>query len=171
LSRFPFQTFTMPVATSSRRKHAARRQNSEDIEETRSTQINGNDDDVSDEDRPRRKVKSEKKAKGKQRAAPPAEEDEDGDAGAANDMDDEDDEDRIDVTNFPNQPLRKQDITKLQGISGDWTDMRTKIGQKADIYKDVAAALVEAGEDSIASSKVFHRSSFDFEILILIFTS
>jgi len=149
----------MPVATSSRRKHAARRQNSEDIEETRSTQINGNDDDVSDEDRPR-KVKSEKKAKGKQRAAPPAEEDEDGDAGAADDMDDEDDEDRIDVTNFANQPLRKQDITKLQGISGDWTDMRTKIGQKADIYKDVAAALVEAGEESIASSKVFNRSSF-----------
>lgn len=149
----------MPVATSSRRKHAARRQNSEDIEDTRSTQINGHDDDVSDEDRPR-KVKSEKKAKGKQRAVAPVHEDEDGDAGAAEDIDDEDDEDRIDVTNFPNQPLRKQDITKLQGISGDWTDMRTKIGQKSDIYKDVAAALVEAGEDSIASSKVFSRSSF-----------
>jgi len=144
----------MPVATSSRRKHAARRQNSEDIEDTRGTQINGNDDDVSDEDRPR-KVKSEKKAKGKQKAAPPPDEDEDGDAGAAEDDDDEDDDDRIDVTNFLNQPLRKQDITKLQGISGDWTDMCTKIGQKSDIYKDVAAALVEAGEDSIASSKVF----------------
>ena len=149
----------MPVATSSRRKPAARRQNSEDIEDTRSTQVNGHEDDVSDEERPR-KVKSEKKAKGKQRAAPPVDEDDDGDAGAAEDLDDDDDEDRIDVSNFPNQPLRRQDLTKLQGISGDWTDMRTKIEQKSDIYKDVAAALVEAGEDSIASSKVFHKAFF-----------
>jgi len=149
----------MPVASSSRRKPAARRQNSEDIEDTRSTQINGYDDDVSDEERPR-KVKTEKKAKGKQRAAPPVDEDDEGDAGAAADDDDDDDEDRIDVTNFPNQPLRRQDLTKLQGISGDWTDMRTKIEQKSDIYKDVAAALVEAGEESITSSKVYHRSFF-----------
>ncbi|KDR82732.1 hypothetical protein GALMADRAFT_88325 [Galerina marginata CBS 339.88] len=138
----------MPVATSSRRK-PLRRQNSEDIEDVRNTQANGNDDEVSDEDRPRvsRKVKKEKK--GKQRPEP---EDDDDDVAAAED-EDPDEDDRIDVANFPDQPLQRSDLHKLKGIAEDWRNMQTQIGQRWDIYKDVAGAMAEAGEEDIKTSK------------------
>ncbi|KAF8964213.1 hypothetical protein BDZ97DRAFT_1904521 [Flammula alnicola] len=131
----------MPVATTSRRRLASRRQNSEDIEDARNTQANGIDDDVSDDDRAVAKVKKEKK--GKRRA------DAEDDVGE----DDDDDDDRIDVANFADQPLRKGDLHKLKGISDDWESMANQIGQQSSIYKDVAAAMAEAGETDTNSSK------------------
>jgi len=142
----------MPVATSSRRKPYAHRQNSEDIEDVRNTQANG--DAVSDEERPRAaktRVKTEKKEKGKQKAN--ADEDEDEDPGSEED-EDEDEDDRIDVSNFPDRPLRRNDLTKLKGISDDWKSMRTQIAKRWDIYRDVATAMAEDGEKDIKSSKV-----------------
>jgi len=138
----------MPVATSSRRKLIARRQGSSDIENTtQPTQANGNEDDVSEDDRPQRKipVKLEKKTNGKangKRRADPDDEEEDvrSDYGA----DDDDDEDRIDVDNFPDHPLQHPDLLKLKGISKDWESMQRQTWDKWDSIKDVAAAMAEA---------------------------
>lgn len=154
----PFNVTIMPHATTSRKKPLTRRHNSEDIEDVRNTQVNGNDDDVSDDDRPRasRKVKKEKKANGKQRAEP---EEQDEDAAAGEEYDDDED-DRIDVSNLPDQPLRRSDMHKLNGMAEDWRNMRAQIGQRADIYRDVAAAMAEAGEASIETSEVSILSAF-----------
>jgi hypothetical protein len=140
----------MPVVASTRRR---RKQNSEEIEDARLTQANGHHSDVSDEDNPRPtvRVKQEKKNKGKQRAAEPEDDVANGDV----DMDDDSgDEHRVDVANFTDQPLRKDHLTRLRGISQDWDSMRQQINQRCDIYKDVAGAMAEAGEIDIHTSKV-----------------
>lgn len=158
------KTYSMPVAYNSRRKHSSRRQNSEDIEDVRNTQENGDiDDDVSDEDRPRTTktvVKKEpRQTNGKQRADP---EDDDDDGGHAED-EDEDDDDQIDVHNLPDQPLRKIDMHKLQGMSEDWVNMKRQINQNAGMYIEVAAAMAEAGEQDLKSSRVtFPHHTFPF---------
>ena len=139
--------YNMPVATSSRRILTARGQDSFDIENTRPAEVNGDEDDISDDDRSRRKitVKQEKKTKGKangkQRAAPDEdEEDVASDYGA----DDDDDEDRINVDNFPDHPLQHSDLLKLKGISKDWESMQRQTWDKWDSIKDVAATMAEA---------------------------
>jgi len=139
----------MPVVASTRRR---RKQNSEEIEDARLTQANGHHSDVSDEDNPRPvRVKQEKKNKGKQRAAEP----EDGVANGDVDMDDDSGEEHtVDVANFTDQPLRKDHLVRLRGISQDWDSMRRQINQRCDIYKDVAGAMAEAGETDIHTSKV-----------------
>jgi E3 SUMO-protein ligase NSE2 len=150
----------MPVATSSRRKLSSRRQDSFDIENTRSNQVNGDDDDVSEDDELRHKipVKQEKKtngkAKGKQKADPEEEEDVRSDYGA----DDDDDEDRIVVDNFPDHPLQHSDLLKLKGISKDWESMQRQTWDKWDSIKDVAAALAEArdGDPNQEVAFTFH---------------
>lgn len=137
----------MPVATSSRHKLTARRHDSSDIENTRPAQEDDNEDDVSEDDRPRRKIpvklekKTNGKVNGKQRADPDEEEEEVGsDYGA----DDDDDEDRIDVDNFPDHPLQHPDLLKLKGMSKDWESMQRQTWDKWDSIKDVAAAMAEA---------------------------
>lgn len=155
----------MPVATSSRHKPAARRHNSSDIENTRHTQANGNEDDVSKDDQSRRKIriKSEKKvngrANGKQRADPDDEDDEmRSDYGAG----DDDDEDRIDVDNFPDHPLQHSDLMRLKGISKDWESMQRQTWDKWDSIKDVAAAMAEVhdGDPNQEVSIHTHASPF-----------
>lgn len=140
----------MPVGSTSRRR-ASRRQNSEEIEDARNTQASRTED-VSDEDQPVAKVKKEKKGKKK------AVVEEDDDDVVAPDLDDEDDEDRIDVANFPNQPLAKADLHKLKGIAQDWEAMASQIGQQSSIYKDVAIAMAESGETDTNSSKVLKNA-------------
>ncbi|KAF8158331.1 hypothetical protein B0H34DRAFT_450510 [Crassisporium funariophilum] len=135
----------MPVATSSRRKPNVRRQNSSDIEDSRPTQADGAEDDAIDETRPqgsRARVKMEKKANGKQRAEP----ERDDEAAAEDDAEEDDDEDRIDVDNFPDHPLSRVDLVKINGISKDWESMQRQTWDKWDSIKDVAAAMAEAGE-------------------------
>jgi len=145
----------MPGKTSTRRKP---KQNSEEIEDARLTQANGHQDDVSDDDQPRRvRVKQEKRNKGKQRAVEPEMDDAEGDGGADTD-DDSDEDDRIDVANFADQPLRREHLARLKGISQDWESMRKQISQRCDIYKDVATAMAEGGETDIQSSKVCVKS-------------
>lgn len=137
---------------STRRRLAGRRQNFEEIEDARLTQANGHHDDVSDEDNVRPvRVKQEKQRKGKQRAAEAEDDIENGDV----DMDDDSDEGHlVDIANFTDQPLRKEHLTRLRGISQDWDSMRQQINQRCDIYKDVASAMAEAGETDVRTSKV-----------------
>ena len=127
------------------------------------SQVNGHVDDVSDEEQTRasRNVKKEKKGNGKQRAAP---EEQDEDA-AAVDEDEEDEDDLIDVSNLPDQPLRRVDAQKLNGIAEDWRNMRLQIGQRVDIFKEVGVAMADAGEESFETSEVdISDASFDFEL-------
>ena len=149
----------MPVATSSRRILTARGQDSFDIENTRPTQFNGNEDDVSEDDQPRRKipVKLEKntsgKANGKQKADP---DDDDEDVGSDYGADDDDEEDRINVDNFPDHPLQHSDLLKLKGISKDWESMQRQTWDKWDSIKDVAATIAEARDGDPNQEVAFH---------------
>jgi hypothetical protein len=154
----------MPVATSSRRT-LTRRQDSFDIENTRPTQVNGNEDDVSDDGGPRLKnpVKLEKKtngkAKGKQKADPDHVEEDVGNGHGADD-DDDDDEDRIVVDNFPDHPLQHSDLLKLKGISKDWESMQRQTWDKWDSIKDVAAAIAEARDGDPNQEVAFTLTRF-----------
>jgi hypothetical protein len=113
---------TMPIASSSRRRTNSRtnRQPSSDgIEEDHPTQHRGEDDGVDedgDEDeQPSRsaRVKKERISKGKQPDPKvPAGDNED------------DDDDRIDVENFKDQPLAREDAGKVTGIIKDWEMIR-----------------------------------------------
>ncbi|PPQ89638.1 hypothetical protein CVT25_013825 [Psilocybe cyanescens] len=157
----------MPVATSSRRKQNSRRQNSEDIEDVRNTQTDGNIDEVSEEDRPRItnkvivKKEHRRRSNGKQRADP---EDDDGDD--EDNDEDENDDDRINVQDFPDQPLRKDDMNKLKGFATDWISMRDRISKKWEIYRDVGVAMAEAGEKDMYSSKELQKLDRDMREFI-----
>jgi hypothetical protein len=115
----------MPVATSSRRRtngRANRQPSSDGIEEDQPTQHQGQDDEVDedeDEDgqpsRPAR-VKKEKLSKGRHSGH--------NDPASDNDDDDDDDEGRIDVENFKDQPLSREDAGKVAGIIKDWEMIR-----------------------------------------------
>ena len=119
---FLLHTTTMPVASSSRRKtngRTNRQPSSDGIEEDQPTQHRGQDEEVDDDEdedeQPVRsaRVKKEKLSKGK-RPDPkePAGDEED------------DDEDRIDVENFKDQPLAREDASKVAGIIKDWEMIR-----------------------------------------------
>lgn len=136
----------MAPATSSRRKTHTRRQASSDIEEGQPSQREARDD-VMDEDEdgpPRRstvKKEKEKKPTKKQERAPVPDAEDVGD-GAEEDDDDE----VIDVDNFANQPLLKQDLTKLTGLSSDWEGISKKIRQGWDAVEQVAISFADVGE-------------------------
>ena len=153
----------MPVATSSRHTLTTRRQDSFEIENTRPSQINGDEDDVSEDDGPRHNfpVKLEKKtngkAKGKQKADP---DDVEEDVGSDYGEDDDDDEDRIVVDNFPDHPLQQSDLLKLKGISKDWESMQRQTWDKWDSIKDVAAAIAEARDGDPNQEVAFTLTRF-----------
>ena len=154
----------MPVATSSRRTLTTRRQDSFDTENTRPTQLKGDEDDVSEDDEPRHKIpvkleknlKTKGNAKGKQKADPENDEDVGSDYGA----DDDDDEDRIVVDNFPDHPLQHSDLLKLKGISKDWESMQRQTWDKWDSIKDVAAAIAEARDGDPNQQVAFTLTRF-----------
>ncbi len=153
----------MPGRTSTRRNP---KQNSEEIEDARLTQANSHQDDVSDDDQPRPvRVKQGKRNKGKQRATEPEIDDAEGDGGADTD-DDSDEGDCIDVENFVDQPLRREHLSRLKGISQDWESMRKQISQRCDIYKEVAAAMAEGGEADIQSSQVCKVHNRNFALTV-----
>ena len=111
---------TMPVSSSSRRRaNGTNRQHSSDgIEEDQPTQSQGEDDDVDEDEQSSRsaRVKKEKLSKGKR--SDPKEP-----TGDGNDEEDDDDG-RIDVENFKDQPLAKEDASKVAGIIKDWEMIR-----------------------------------------------
>jgi len=121
----------MPVASSSRRKtngRAARQPSSDGIEEDQLVQHQREDDEVDDDDdedepagqqpsptRPAR-FKKEKLSKGR-RSGPKERSGDNGD-------EEDDDDGRIDVENFKDQPLAKEDAGKVAGIIKDWEMIR-----------------------------------------------
>ncbi|GLB38458.1 putative zinc-finger of the MIZ type in Nse subunit [Lyophyllum shimeji] len=134
----------MPVTTFSHRK-SNKRQASSDIEEDGPSysRAAAQADDDEHEPQPRRQtngVKKEKKLARKQE--PTRDEDDDGAE------DDDDDDERIDVDNFRDQPLRRADVNKLQGVSRDWNNFDLQVRPNWNVVGDVAVALAEAGEGS-----------------------
>ncbi|KAF5382432.1 hypothetical protein D9615_002959 [Tricholomella constricta] len=135
----------MPVAKFSRRK-SSKRQASSDIEDDRPSQSRAADqvEDDEDDSRSRRRtngIKSEKKPDFSRKKEPKRVEADDEDAD-----DDDDDDGRIDVENFHDQPLRRAEMTKLQGISRDWNMMEKQVRPNWNVVGDVAVALAEVGE-------------------------
>lgn len=121
----------------SRRKNNARRQASSDIEEGQASQVD-NMDDVVNEDEEEAPVKQEKNKKKEQqvtRAEPPAPA-----------VEEDDDDDIIDVDNFGDHPLGKQDAGKLNGLARDWEAMSRKIQSSWNTPADVATAMTESAE-------------------------
>ncbi|KAH7921912.1 hypothetical protein BV22DRAFT_1038079 [Leucogyrophana mollusca] len=147
----------MPAAGSSRRKSArSRREPSSDrIEEDDPTQ-HGADDDVegegSEEEQPQRKrksvvVKKEKKSTKQARGDSEPEEE-------PAEHDEDDDDDRIDIQNFKDQPLGREEGMKLRGIAQDWEMIRKQIHQSSfNMVKGVAISLADVmeGEQAVAA--------------------
>ena len=135
----------MPVATSSRRKtngRSRREPSSDGIEDAAPTQ-GAADDDVDDEadeeEQPSRSARVKKENKGG-RSARKAAVEEDGDG---------DDDDRIDVNNFPDQPLSKESATAISGTIKDWEMIKAKTQQTAQFMESIGvsvADLMEADE-------------------------
>ncbi|KAF8895410.1 hypothetical protein BD779DRAFT_1499346 [Infundibulicybe gibba] len=132
------------MPSSSRRK--PRRQVSSDIEDEKTPihtqeQVD-NEDETIEQPRSRSaaaRVKREKKPMKN------TEQDSESDEAPAAEMDADDDE-RIDVENFRNQPLRRADLSKLQGLSSDWLHMKKKIRQNWGVIGDVAVSMAETAE-------------------------
>ncbi|KAG5648282.1 hypothetical protein DXG03_004852 [Asterophora parasitica] len=140
----------MPTATFSRRK--SKRQASSDIEDDRPSQsrhvdqVEGDQDDSRLRQRGANGVKKEKKpAITKKRGSGRDEGNKDAVDGDGDD-DDDDDDGTIDVDNFHDQPLRRADVAKLQGISRDWNMMDKEVRPNWRVVGDVAVALAETGE-------------------------
>lgn len=132
----------MPVATTSRRRNT-RPQASSDIEEDQIPQQNHRedvDDDEDEDDQPRRRKKVAKKEQkpvvNRQANAKNNDHDQD---------DSDSDEDRIDVDNFPNQPL-VSGLAGLEGLRKDWDQMSKRIKGGWRIVGDTASAMAETGE-------------------------
>ncbi|KAJ3788390.1 hypothetical protein GGU10DRAFT_115247 [Lentinula aff. detonsa] len=128
----------MAVASSSRRKRVVPSSDIEDGLTQRSAREDVVDDDDDDEIA-RRVVKKEKKSvKGKGRAT---------ETHRSEDIDEEDDEDdKIDVANFPDQPLDKSHAIPMKGLASDWEIMIRTIQRTNNMVSDVAVALADAVE-------------------------
>ncbi|KAF5369473.1 hypothetical protein D9758_002536 [Tetrapyrgos nigripes] len=137
----------MPTATS--RRKSRRRQASSDVEDGQSTQRSLRDDVDEEEDedeqpRPTKRTASSKKGKGRAIAV----------ANAPADGDQDYDGDRIDVSNFVDQPLRKEDIHKINGLGRDWASVADKIAPFGKVFGSVGAALADTTNDETAQKSL-----------------
>ncbi|KAF9013463.1 hypothetical protein BDQ17DRAFT_1404952 [Cyathus striatus] len=132
----------MPTASSSR-KRIVRRNNSSDIEADKYTQRNANDDIDDTQSRPTRKdVKMDKKPSRTRENLDESDDQEE----RINDS--ESDEERIDVDNFQDQPLRREDAaTKLEGLSKDWKSVDQEVRRHWKVIGQIGLALAESAED------------------------
>ncbi|KAF6757471.1 hypothetical protein DFP72DRAFT_1065769 [Ephemerocybe angulata] len=135
----------MPTASSSRRRPANRRQNSEDIEMDRPTQTQAMDDVESDDDAPRptRRNAKQPAAKGKGKSVKKS--DSDNEADEEEDEDDEDD--IIDVEAFRDQPIQKTQAHVLPGLETDWDTIDKIIRQNWTVLERIGVGLADAAED------------------------
>jgi len=131
----------MPAASSRRRTH--RRQASSDIEDGQPSQVSARDDVDEDEEeqpRPPARTASSKKGKGRAVAQAPAA--------------DEDETERIDVTNFGDQPLKKEDILKIGGLARDWQQVVESVAKFGAVFGNVGVSLADASNEE-TTRKVF----------------
>jgi hypothetical protein len=125
-----FLTTTMPVASSSRRRtngRAARQLSSDGIEEDQPTQHQGEDDEVDedeDEDQPGQQASPTRPARFKKGKLSKGRRSGLKERSGDNEDEEDDDDGRIDVENFKDQPLAKEDAGKVAGIIKDWEMIR-----------------------------------------------
>jgi E3 SUMO-protein ligase NSE2 len=156
----------MPVATSSRRRtngRANRQPSSDGIEEDQPTQHRGEDDEVDDEDedeQPSRsaRAKKEKISKGKP-SHPKAH-------AGDNDEGEDDDEGRIDVENFKDQPLAREDAGKVAGIIKDWEMIRKQSQSGASGWMENIGVSMADLMDEEEAKKV--TNSIDLQHVVVV---
>lgn len=136
----------MAPATSSRRR-VTRRNDMSDIEEDH-TPLNTTKDDVeeSDGEPASRRVKKEK---GKGRAQQDR-----GDNGPDSDLDE-----AIDVEDFPDQPLKREQMSKLLGMADDWEKLAEVVGRPFGTFGMSAGALADL-DDEDAKEVQMHSHCF-----------
>ncbi|KAF8650118.1 hypothetical protein AX16_005355 [Volvariella volvacea WC 439] len=115
----------MPTASSSRRRISSRRRASSEIEE-----------DPREEQSTRVSRNPKNKEKGK---APQREVYDTVESGES----DSDNNEVIDVNNFQNQPLNRNDVQRLRGYVSDWNNMASKIRQSWTVVGETASAMAE----------------------------
>ncbi|KDQ25993.1 hypothetical protein PLEOSDRAFT_1078328 [Pleurotus ostreatus PC15] len=127
------------MARAARRTRPARTQAESDIEDEPETQPS------QDERQPSAKGKNARRGDGRSNASRMQVDGEDEPkTEAAKDEDDDDDEnDRIDVANFYNQPLTKEDLPRLKGLAGDWGTMHDNIANKTGFIAELAASIAD----------------------------
>ncbi|KAK7048279.1 hypothetical protein R3P38DRAFT_2868407 [Favolaschia claudopus] len=135
----------MPVATSSRRRKATH-QVSSDIEEDQPTQARAPRDEVDDDEdeapRPFKKEKGKSAVKKEKGKAPVRKEPK------VEDEDDEDDEDdRIDIDNFADQPITKDDAPRINGFASDWKIIEKAMRQPSAVISAVATSMAEVASE------------------------
>ncbi|KAF5360750.1 hypothetical protein D9756_004758 [Leucocoprinus leucothites] len=145
----------MPTASS--RRKPTRRNDMEDIEDDATTQRATQDAvEESDEEPTTHRAK---KSKGKQRAQQEVDNDPDSDSDQA-----------IDVENFPNQPLKRDQMRMLQGIADDWQKLADIISRPFDKYGMAAGALADLDDDDakvrVQEIDGYMRESLDFAAVI-----
>jgi E3 SUMO-protein ligase NSE2 len=127
-------------AMSRRKSH--RRQASSDIEDGQSTQRSARDEvDEEEEEQPRptKRIASSKKGKGRATAIEKA---------PAEDSDN--DTERIDVSNFSDQPLRREDMVKINGLGRDWQAVADQISNFGPVFGSVGASIADTSSDESA---------------------
>jgi len=115
------------MPTLSRRK-VTRRNDMDDIEDDATPQ-NPTIDEVQESDG---EQATGKKAIGKRRALQEV----------SNDLD-SDSDDPIDVENFPNQPLKRNQLNTLQSLAEDWQKLAEVTSRTFGMYGSAAAALAD----------------------------
>lgn len=121
----------MPVKASRRR--ATRRNDMSDIEDDATSRQPQDDVEESDEDPASRRVKREK---GKRRAQQEVEEEPDADSDEA-----------IDVENFPDQPLKREQMSKLLGLADDWGKLADIIKRPFEMFGMAAGGLADLNDE------------------------
>ncbi|KAF4589968.1 hypothetical protein EYR40_009645 [Pleurotus pulmonarius] len=153
------------MARAARRNRPARTQVESDIEDEPATQPS------QDERQSSARTKNARRGgpSNASRMQVDGEEDERNSGAVKDEGDDEDDEDdRIDVANFYNQPLTKDDLPRLKGLSGDWGTMHDNIANRTGFIAELAASVAdldvfsrEDAEKGIEALEVIMRDIVD----------
>lgn len=155
-------TLIMPTATSSRRKtngRSRREPSSDGIEDAAPSQ-GAAEDDV-EEEQPSRSARTVKKEKKGGRSAPRPtvdDDDEDDEDAAGEGGEGHTDYDRIDVNNFPDQPLTKDTAPNIKGILSDW-DMIRKINTTSakGALESIGVSMADLMDEDQATKVGVHR--------------
>ncbi|KXN88212.1 E3 SUMO-protein ligase nse2 [Leucoagaricus sp. SymC.cos] len=140
-------------ATFSRRK-ATRRNDMSDIEDDAATQHAAQDDvEESDEEPTSRRFKKEKRNRRAQQEV--------------NNDPDSDSDEAIDIENFPDQPLKRDQMSTLLSLGDDWQKMVEVIGRPFGKYGMAAGALADL-DDEDAKVRVDEIDGYTRESLDLV---
>ena len=115
------------------RRKSTRRNDMSDIEDDAGTSRQIKDDVEDSDGEPVSRKRAKKGGKGKRSARKEAE--------------DNDSDEAIEVTNFPDQPLKRDQIGKLLGLAEDWENVADIIKRPFPKYGMAAGGLADLGDE------------------------